>query len=99
MKNALKHAEELKALYKRLLKEGRPEPREVREPLNALVRGAMSYDVSDAKADEALKHIDKEFVDLNELRVATDLEIQELLGTRYPLIEKRVALITQSLNY
>src|SRR5262249_40963283 len=41
---------------------------------------------------------DKEFVDLNELRVATDLEIQELLGTRYPDIQRRVAMITQSLN-
>jgi hypothetical protein len=42
--------------------------------------------------------IEKEFVDLNELRVATDLEIQELLGTRYPDIQRRVAMITQSLN-
>src|SRR5438046_629586 len=33
-----------------------------------------------------------------ELRVATDLEIQELLGVRYPQIEKRVAMITQALN-
>jgi hypothetical protein len=45
-----------------------------------------------------MKAIDKEFVDLNELRVATDLEIQELLGTRYPQIEKRVAMITLALN-
>jgi hypothetical protein len=52
----------------------------------------------DAKADEAMRHIEREFVDLNELRVATDLEIQELLGTRYPAIERRVAMITQSLN-
>jgi hypothetical protein len=58
----------------------------------------MSFDVPDARADEAMRAIDKEFVDLNELRVATDLEIQELLGVRYPQIERRVAMITQSLN-
>ena len=58
----------------------------------------MSYDVSDTRANEAMKHIQEEFVDLNELRVATDLEIAELLGMRYPAIEKRVAMITQSLN-
>ena len=52
----------------------------------------------DAKAEEAMRPIDREFVDLNELRVATDLEIHELLGVRYPAIEKRVAMITQSLN-
>lgn len=58
----------------------------------------MSFDVSDARAEEAVRLMEKEFVDLNELRVATDLEIHELLGVKYPAIEKRVAMITQSLN-
>ena len=98
MKNATKHAEQLKSLYKRVTREGKAEPRQAQEALQALVRGAMSYDVSDTRANEAMKHIQEEFVDLNELRVATDLEIAELLGTRYPAIEKRVAMITQSLN-
>jgi endonuclease III len=98
MKSATKHAEELRSLFKRLLKEHKPAPRERQEPLKALVRAAMSYDMPDTRAEEAMRAIDKEFVDLNELRVATDLEIQELLGNRYPLIEKRVAMITLSLN-
>ncbi|MGA3067157.1 MAG: hypothetical protein ABSF29_09955 [Tepidisphaeraceae bacterium] len=98
MKNATKHADDLKHLHKRLLRDGKPEPRQPLAPLDALVRGAMSYDVSDARAQDAMKAIGKEFVDLNELRVATDLEIQELLGTRYPAIEQRVAMITQALN-
>jgi endonuclease III len=98
MKNATKHADELKSLVKKLLKEEKPEPKENLDALQALVRGAMSYDVSDNKAEDAMKAITREFVDLNELRVATDLEIQEMLGQRYPAIEKRVALITQSLN-
>jgi len=42
--------------------------------------------------------ISKEFVDLNELRVATDLEIQGLLGVKYPEIKVRVAMITLALN-
>jgi endonuclease III len=98
MKSATKHAEELRSLFKRLLKEHKPGPAERQEPLKALVQGAMSYDMPDTRAQEAMRAIDKEFVDLNELRVATDLEIQELLGNRYPQIEKRVAMITQSLN-
>ena len=98
MKNATKHADELRSLYKRLLKQCPPPTREPLDPLKALVQGAMSFDVSDSKAEEAMRLIDREFVDLNELRVATDLEIQELLGTRYPAIERRVAMITQSLN-
>lgn len=100
MKNATKHAEELRSLYKRVMKDFKPEEAlpPPQDALKTLVRGAMSFDVTDAKAEEAMRHIDKEFVDLNELRVATDLEIQELLGTRYPAIEKRVMMITQSLN-
>src|SRR5580765_4158085 len=98
MKSATKHAEELRSLMKKLLKEHKPTPKERQEPLKALVRAAMSYDMPDSRAEEAMKAIDKEFVDLNELRVATDLEIQELLGTRYPAIEKRVEMITRSLN-
>src|SRR5215210_4289979 len=83
---------------KRLLREHKAAPKEAQDPLKALVRAAMSFDMPDAKAEEAMRLIDREFVDLNELRVATDLEIQELLGTRYPAIERRVAMITQSLN-
>lgn len=98
MKNATKHADELKSLFKKLLKDGKPEPKPTYEPLDALVRGAMSYDVTDSRAADAVKAISKEFVDLNELRVATELEVQELLGTRYPAIEERVGLITAALN-
>jgi endonuclease III len=98
MKNPSKHADALRALQRSLLKQFKPQPLVPLEPLKALVRGAMSYDVSDTKADDAMRALDKEFVDLNELRVATDLEIQELLGVRYPQIERRVAMITQGLN-
>jgi hypothetical protein len=98
MKNAGKHADDLRALMKRLVKEFKPAERQAQEPLKALVRGAMSFDVPDARVEEIMRHIDTEFVDLNELRVATDLEIQEMLGAKYPDIERRVAMITQSLN-
>jgi endonuclease III len=98
MKNATKHADDLKALYKKLTRDHKAPPKEAMPAVKALVRGAMSYDVADGRAEEAMKAIDKEFVDLNELRVATDLEIQEMLGQKYPAIEKRVSMITLSLN-
>ena len=98
MKNATKYADDLRSLCKKLTKQFPPEARQPQDPLKALVRGAMSFDVPDGKAEDAMRLIDREFVDLNELRVATDLEIQELLGVRYPQIERRVSMITQSLN-
>lgn len=99
MKNATKHADELKSFAKKLMKEHKPSASpEPMEPLNALVMASMLYDVTDARAEEAVKAIGQEFVDLNEFRVATDLEIQGLLGTRYPAIEQRVATVTMALN-
>jgi endonuclease III len=98
MKNATKHAEQLKSLCRKLVKQHPAPERAAQEPLKALVRGAMSFDVPDKRADEAMAAIEQEFVDLNELRVATELEVQELLGQRYPQIEKRVTMITLALN-
>ena len=98
MKNATKFADTLRSVAKKAVREHKPEPKQPREPLPALVRAAMSYDVPDHKADDAMKAIEKEFVDLNELRVATELEVQELLGQRYPAIEERVTMITSALN-
>jgi endonuclease III len=98
MKNATKHAEELKSLCRKLIKEHKPGERAAQEPLWALVRGAMSYDVADERVEQAIKVIEREFVDLNELRVATELEVQDLLGMRYPAIEERVKRITAALN-
>src|SRR5688572_20436658 len=98
MKNASKHADELRSLVKKLGREHKPPPRQKQEPIRALVRAALSFDIPDGKADDAMKVVDREFVDLNELRVATPLEIQELVGPRYPQIERRVALVTQALN-
>lgn len=98
MKNATKYGEILRSLCRSFQKDGKATPIDRMDPLRALVRGAMSYGVSDARADEAMRHIDREFVNINELRVATELEIQEMLGTRYPEIEKRVEMITHCLN-
>ena len=98
MKNASKYADILKSLCRAFAKEEKAAPIQKMDPLRALVRGAMSYGVSDARADEAMRHIDREFVNINELRVATELEIQEMLGAKYPAIEQRVQMITRCLN-
>ena len=102
MKNATKYADTLKSLFKKLRKEHAAAVptggRTPAEPLHALVRGVMSYDVPDSRAEEAMVAINREYVDLNELRVATELEMQDMLGSRYPDIESRVNQITTALN-
>ena len=88
----------LKALHKRLLKDHPPAERWVLEPLPAVVRGIMGEDVPDEQVDAAVDAIDAEFVDLNELRVATELELAELVGSKYPDIVARSVSLRQVLN-
>ncbi|HEX8339865.1 MAG TPA: hypothetical protein VF624_03055 [Tepidisphaeraceae bacterium] len=99
MKNATKHADNLKSLYKKLLKEGKPEPKRPVDALRALVMGALSADVPDNRVDAAMAVIDKEFVSLNELRVATELEVISLIGDKYPDIEHRALVLREMLNH
>ena len=55
MKNATKHAEQLKSLSRKLIREYKPDEKKVLDPLPALVRGAMSFDVSDSRANEIMR--------------------------------------------
>src|ERR1700712_45318 len=91
MKNASKHAESLKALLKKLVKD-RPERPEM-NPLTAIVRGTLSMEADDGLVDEAMAKIDTEFVDLNELRVATELEVADLIGDHHPRIDEKSTII------
>lgn len=96
MKNSGKHADELKALCKKLVKE-RPARPEL-EPLVAIVRGALSMDADDLLVDGAMEKINNEFVDLNELRVATELEVVDLLGEEHPRIDEKATIIRATMN-
>jgi endonuclease III len=99
MKGAGKYAEELKSLVKKFAKESKAAPLQKQEALRAMVRAIFAFDTTDGRADEALAVIDREFVDLNELRVATELEVHDLIGPKYPQIEKRATMISTILNY
>ncbi len=98
MKNATKHADNLRSLFKKLLKEGKPEPKQVIDPVRAMVTGILAFDTTDARVADALKVIDRVFVDINELRVATELEVIDLIGAKYPAIEQRALMFRESLN-
>jgi endonuclease III len=101
MKNA-KTVENLKTFVKKALKEGKGAEVTQMDPLRALVRGILSYDLAggggEGRVDEAFVVIDREFCDLNELRVATELELQDMLGVKYPDIERRAVRIVAILN-
>ncbi len=99
MKNATKHADELKSHLKKLLKEFELAPKPVYDPIEALTRGALAEDQPEIRADEAMTAIRGEFVELNELRVSTELEVAEIIGLKYPDVNRRVTILNRTMNY
>ena len=87
MKNASKHAETLRSLYKKVAASDAERPS--LDPLRSVVLGVLREDCDDAPADAAMGRFDDEFVDVNELRVATELELADLMGVDYPDVEAR----------
>lgn len=98
MKGAGKYADELKSLVKKFAKESKAAPLSKQDPRRAMARAVFAFDTTDAKADEALAIVDCEFVDINELRVATELEVNSLIGSKYPQIDKRASMIFTIFN-
>ncbi|MCS7032994.1 MAG: hypothetical protein NZ561_03250 [Phycisphaerae bacterium] len=98
MKHATRHADALKSFSRKLLRQQEIPELTLMDPLTALVRACLSYDTTESRADDAMKTIHTEFVDLNELRVATELEVIEMIGPRYPDIEARVSQFITCLN-
>lgn len=98
MKGAGKYADELKSLVKKFAKEAKAPAITKQDPLRALTRAIFCFDTTDAKADEAFVVIDREFVDINELRVGTDLEVRDLIGEKFPQIDKRSLMASSILN-
>lgn len=98
MKNATKHADTLKSLLKKLPKELRAAERPKLDAPEAIVRAGFMYDATDAEAEVALELLRAEFTDWNEFRVATELELQSMIGEEYPKVEERISLTREVLQ-
>lgn len=98
MKNAGKHADTLKSLLKKLSKEGKSRERPKLDPIRAIVYSSLLSGASWKRVDEAIKKFEDEFVDFNELRVATELEVIDLVGEELPGIEDKAAIMRNVLH-
>jgi len=97
MKNARKYE---RAARKLLSVRGRTprRPAEADDPVAGLVRAVLEADGAHKRADKAMDALRKEYVDLNELRVAPPREVAELLGKDYPLGRRKAEEIATALN-
>lgn len=97
MKNATKHATTLRSLYRKLVRQHRPGERPQLDPLRALVLGVLREGCDETRAQRVMAQIDEEFVDINELRVATELELAGMMGRGYPEAAERAVRLRELL--
>ncbi len=85
MKDSKEYSKQIQKLY-RALKRGNPSPERPRydEPVDALVYGIVSENLTDSKTRDTMKKLSGYFVDLNDLRVALTEEIIDVLGDDNP---------------
>jgi hypothetical protein len=81
MKNSKEYASKVKKLYASLKKTGVASKKvEFDDPIDAIVYATVSEYLNESATRQALKKIDKHFVDLNDLRVSRPEEVVDVLG-------------------
>lgn len=98
MKNAGKHADTLKSLLKKVPRELKNAQRPQMELSESVVRACLLFDTTDGQCESGIETLRGEFADFNELRVATELEVQALLGNEYARIDERTTILRNVLH-
>ena len=96
MKDATKYQTKIKPLLTGL-KRVRV-PADSGDPIRLLVQSVMEANATSKDVDKAMATFDKEFVDLNELRVAQPREIVEMLSKSFPHVRAKAIEVTDAMN-
>ncbi len=97
MKNATKYQKKVRKLLSGMPKPSRELPAEP-DPLDWIPRAVLTADAAEADVDKAIEALEKEFVDVNELRVSPPKEIVDAIGRDYPYARAKARELTGSLN-
>lgn len=98
MKNNKEYSPKIKSLYRSLKREySKPEKVVYDEPLEALIYGIISENMSESAAQSAIKGIASNFINFNDLRVSLEEEIVEVLGQDTPEIRHTVFVLKKVL--
>lgn len=99
MKHGSEYAQQVKRLYRRLLKQsGKPEIPAPTDPIEQTIVGILSGCTTDHKAVAVYRRLREQTVDLNELRVTPPIELAEMIGTGVPLGHEKAQRIVNALN-
>lgn len=100
MKNSTEYAKKVKKLYLSLRRKSPKVQKLVYEdPVEALVYGIISENMTNSKTRGVMKRIGDNFVDLNDLRVSLPAEVIEILGENSSVTRNIVESLSKALGY
>lgn len=94
----MKHAGRYKPKLARLIKKGLPKGKKdddakLADPIGAMLVGILEANTTARQAEKAIKAIEREYVDFNELRVSPIRDMVECVGEGYPDVQERARTI------
>jgi endonuclease III len=96
MKNATLYEKKVKKLLGPLGKSSLPDQND--PPVRVMLRAILLSDSTRASAENALRELEEEFVDYNELRVAPPKEIVDYMGRDHVFAREKAESMTKALN-
>lgn len=99
MKHGSEYAKRLKKLFQQLVrKHGKPTPPDPSDPIEQLVIGILASCSTHGKGQAAFRKLQRQMVDLNELRVTPPVELAEMIEDAVPLATDKAHRIVAALN-
>ena len=100
MKNSTEYAKRVKKLYLSLRRKSPKVQKLVYEdPVDALVYGIISENMTNSKTRGVMKRVEDNFVDLNDLRVSLSAEVIEILGENSSVTRNIAENLSRALGY
>jgi len=100
MKNSTEYAKKVKKLYLSLRRKSPKVLKPVYEdPIEALVYGIISENMTNSKTQGVMRRIENNFVDLNDLRVSLPAEVIEILGENSSVTRNIAENLSRALGY
>ncbi len=98
MKNSKEYAQKVQKLYRSLKRtSGKTSDVTYEEPADAIIYAALSENMSDSAAQDAIKKFNDYFTDWNDLRVSRIEEIAEVLGGQTPISRQIATALNRTL--
>ena len=99
----MKDAKAYEQKIKKILTANRPSKRDskavdAQDPFAVLVEGVLQADAAPHEVQKAIRAINGEFVDFNELRVAPVKDVVECLGKAFPFARRKAVMLREALN-